>query len=93
MKKLIALVVGLFAAPVAMAGTTGTEFQVLFETLDAWISGYLGKSIAVASFIIGAGIGAAKMSAIPALIGVVIALFISIFPTIINGIVSGVIPV
>jgi len=83
----------LFASPAAFAGTTGSEFQVLFDTLDAWITGYLGKSLAIGSFIIGAGIGAASMSAIPALIGVVIALFLSIIPTIINGIVSDVIPV
>ena len=82
------IAVGIFATPMAFAGTTGTEFQALFDLLNAWIGGFLGKSIAIGAFIIGAGIGAARMTAIPALIGIVIALFVSVMPTVINSIVS-----
>ena len=45
------------AAGSALAGTTGTEFQTMYTTLLNWATGYLGKSIAIAAFILGAGIG------------------------------------
>ena len=41
------------AASPAMAGTTGTEFQTMYTTLLNWATGYLGKSIAIAAFILG----------------------------------------
>ena len=75
----------------AMAGTTGTEFQTMYQTLLDWASGYLGKSIAIAAFILGAGIGIARSSPIPALVGVVFALFMVYVPTIIDGIMTAVI--
>lgn len=75
----------------ALAGTTGTEFQTMYTTLLNWVSGYLGKSIAIAAFILGAGIGIARSSPIPALVGVVFALFMVYVPSIIDGIMTAVI--
>jgi len=75
----------------AHAGTTGTEFQTLYTTLLDWISGYLGKSIAIAGFIIGAGMGIARQNPVPALVGVVFALFMIYVPTIIDSIMTAVI--
>ena len=80
-----------FAAGSVMAGTTGTEFQSLYTTLLNWASGYLGKSIALAGFILGAGIGIARSSPIPALVGVVFALFMVYVPIIIDNIMTAVI--
>jgi hypothetical protein len=57
-----------FGASSAFAGTTGTEFQTMYTTLLNWATGYLGKAIAVAAFILGAGIGVARSSPIPALV-------------------------
>ena len=71
----LALVLTL-AAGSALAGTTGTEFQTMYTTLLNWATGFLGKSIAIAAFILGAGIGIARSSPIPALVGVVFAKFI-----------------
>ena len=51
----IALVLTL-AAGSALAGTTGTEFQTMYTTLLNWATGFLGKSIAIAAFILGAGV-------------------------------------
>ena len=93
-KSRINVVVGvvlLLAAGSALAGTTGSEFQSLYTTLLNWVSGYLGKSIAMAAFILGAGIGIARSSPIPALVGVVFALFMIYVPTIIDGIMTAVI--
>ena len=88
------LIVGLvlvLAAGSAFAGITGTEFQSMYTTLLGWVTGFLGKSIAIAAFILGAGIGIARSSPIPALVGVVFALFMVYVPTIIDGIMTAVI--
>jgi conjugal transfer pilus assembly protein TraA len=79
------------AAGSALAGTTGTEFQSMYTTLLNWATGFLGKSIAIAAFILGAGIGIARSSPIPALVGVVFALFMVYVPTIIDTIMTAVI--
>ena len=75
----------------ALAGTTGTEFQTLYTTLLGWTTGFLGKSIAIAAFLLGAGIGIARSSPIPALVGIVFALFMVYVPTIIDNIMTAVI--
>ena len=79
------------AAGSVIAGTTGTEFQTMYATLLSWVQGFLGKSIAIAAFILGAGIGIARSSPIPALIGVVFALFMVYVPTIIDSIMTAII--
>jgi conjugal transfer pilus assembly protein TraA len=83
----VALLLALGATS-AFAGTTGTEFQTMYTTLLNWATGYLGKAIAVAAFILGAGIGVARSSPIPALAGVVFALFMVYVPTIIDSIMT-----
>jgi len=75
----------------AIAGTTGTEFQTIYTTLLNWSTGFLGKSIAIAAFILGAGIGVARSSPIPALVGIVFALFMVYVPTIIDSVMTAVI--
>ena len=86
----IAVVLALLAGS-AIAGTTGTEFQSIYTTLLNWASGFLGKSIAIAAFILGAGVGLARSSPVPALVGIVFALFMVYVPTIIDGIMTAVI--
>ena len=86
----VAVLLALLAGS-AIAGTTGTEFQTVYSTLLNWATGFLGKSIAIAAFILGAGIGVARSSPIPALVGVVFALFMVYVPTIIDSIMTAVI--
>ena len=86
----ITLVLAL-AAGSAFAGTTGTEFQSMYTTLLNWVNGFLGKSIAIAAFILGAGVGIARSSPIPALVGIVFALFMVYVPTIIDTIMTAVV--
>jgi conjugal transfer pilus assembly protein TraA len=83
----LALLLALGASS-AFAGTTGAEFQTMYTTLLNWATGYLGKAIAVAAFILGAGIGVARSSPIPALVGVVFALFMVYVPNIIDSIMT-----
>lgn len=87
---LVAVLLALLAGS-ALAGTTGTEFQTVYSTLLNWATGFLGKSIAIAAFILGAGIGVARSSPIPALVGIVFALFMVYVPTIIDSIMTAVI--
>ena len=86
----LALVLTLAAGSV-FAGTTGSEFQTMYTTLLNWATGFLGKSIALAAFILGAGIGIARSSPIPALVGFVFALFMVYVPNIIENIMTAVI--
>lgn len=75
----------------AFAGTTGTEFEGLYTILTEWATGYLGRAIAIAGFILGAGVGIARQNPIPALAGVAFALFMVYVPQIINALMTAVI--
>ncbi len=86
----VAVLLALLACS-ALAGTTGSEFQTVYATLLNWATGFLGKSIAIAAFILGAGIGVARSSPVPALVGIVFALFMVYVPTIIDSIMTAVI--
>jgi conjugal transfer pilus assembly protein TraA len=86
--RLLVTALLLAAAGTVFAGTTGAEFQTMYTTLLNWVSGFLGKSIAIAAFILGAGVGIARSSPIPALVGVVFALFMVYVPSIIDGIMT-----
>jgi len=79
------------AATAATAGTSGTEFQGLHTTLTGWTEGFLGKALAIAAFLFGAGMGVAKQTVVPAILGVVFALVFSVGPTIINTMMTAVI--
>jgi conjugal transfer pilus assembly protein TraA len=78
-------------APAAFAGTTGTEFQNLYTLVSGWSNGYLGRTIAVGAFLVGAIVGFAKSTAMPALVGVIFALLFAVGPGVIDGIASAVI--
>lgn len=93
-KKSTVVLAGAMLALLCMtadAATTGAEFTTLYTTLLGWIQGYLGKSIAIAGFILGAGVGIARQNPVPALVGVVFALFMLYIPTIIDTLMTAVI--
>ena len=71
---------------VALAATTGAEFQTAYQFFFDAATGYLGRGIAIVGGVIGLGIGAARGSALPAVIGVVLAIFGALGPTIIDSI-------
>ena len=84
---MVAIVAGVMMSSVAQAGTTGTEFQALFTLLNGWITGYLGRGIAIAAFIM--GVGASIMGRVgTALTGLGTAVIIFIIPTVINNLLS-----
>jgi len=83
--------VALLGTGAAIAGTTGTEFQAMYDLLLGWASGFLGKAMAIAAFLFGAGFGVAKQTILPAVLGVVFALVFAIGPGVINGMLTAVI--
>lgn len=88
MRKLL-ISAGIIAATApAFAGTTGTEFGGLYNLVKGWSEGYLGRTLAIAAFLVGAIVGFAKSTAMPALVGVVFAVLFGIGPGIIDGIAS-----
>jgi len=93
-KLLVKLLVGvglLMAANAAFAGVTGTPFKALFDLVSGWASGYLGKALAISAFLIGAVVGVAKSTAMPALVGLAFAIVFSIGPGVITGMMTAVI--
>ena len=88
---LSALMVSTAMAATAGGGVTGTEFQSLFDMLVGWAEGYLGKALAIAAFVVGALVGFAKSTAMPALVGIVFAIVFGLGPTVINGMFAAVI--
>jgi len=78
-----ALILGTVAS--AHAATSGAEFQNLFNLIQGWATGYLGKALAIGAFLVGAIVGFAKSTAMPALIGIVFAILFSVGPGVIAG--------
>ena len=83
----LGLMGALIAATIASAhaGTTGAEFQNLFNLVSGWATGYLGKALAIGAFLVGALVGFAKSTAMPAMIGIVFAILFSVGPGVITG--------
>jgi conjugal transfer pilus assembly protein TraA len=75
----------------AIAGTSGPEFGELYNTLLGWTEGFLGKSLAFAAFLFGAGFGVAKQTIVPAIMGIVFALIFAVGPSVITGMMTAVI--
>lgn len=84
-----ALLIG--ACGLAMSATTGSEFATLFNRLSDWTTGFLGRALAFAGFLVGVGMGIARATAMPAVIGIVFALMTSVAPSIINGMLSAIV--
>lgn len=73
----------------AMAGTTGSEFQNIYNMVVAWTSGYLGKTIALGTFLAGMGVGIVRQSMMAVVTGIGGGLAVAYMPDVINGIVTG----
>ena len=84
-----ALALVLFTSATAvLAGTTGTEFQSLYNWLTGMVQGYFGKAAAVAAIGLGALFSLARPNPMPILSGVAFAVFLQYAPTISTGILT-----
>jgi conjugal transfer pilus assembly protein TraA len=72
----------------ALAGTTGEEFQHLYNWINNVVTGYFGRAVSVAAVGIGAILSIARVNPIPILAGVGFAIFLQYTPTIITGILT-----
>ena len=82
------VLLGLLLPAVAVASTTGPEFQTAYQFFYDAATGYLGRGIAIVGGLIGLGYGAAKGSPLPAVAGVILAVFGALAPIIIDAIFS-----
>lgn len=89
--NLLFAVLALFLPFTASAAgvAAGDDFWDLYEFLERNLSGGLAVGIALAAFVIGAGIGAYMNSAKPMIAGVVIAIFFAFGPNIIIDLIAG----
>ena len=87
MNKLKFLIISFFLTPTLASATTGMSssdnFYKFYEFINNAVTGGLGIGIALTSLLVGAGIGAAKSSAMPAIAGIVLASIIGFGPGII----------
>lgn len=81
----LSLVLGVTAV---QAGTTGPEFLAFYTMIMDWVTGYLGRAIAIGAFLIGALTGFVKSTVMPALIGFAFALLFTVGPSVINNMLS-----
>ena len=86
---LTALAVALLSPETALGGTTGTEFQSIYDKVKGWSTGYLGRLLALCTFIIGLGASIMRQTLFPALTGIGVALVVSLGPSLIEGIATG----
>jgi len=93
LSKLIALL-GLLILGVgsALAGTpSDPEFAALTTRITNWATGNLAISISIGALIIGAVVGLARVTAMPALTAIVFAILFSLGAGLITGIIGAVI--
>lgn len=87
--KSLALVALISAASLATAITSTDEFYDFYAKIEAWSQGGLAIGLALASLVIGGGMGVAKASPMPALAGVGLAAFFGFGPGVIMSLVNG----
>ena len=89
-----ALTLGLFAgAMAAYAGVNGntpggSEFDSIWELIQGWSQGVLGRIIALGALIVGIAFGLVRQSVVAAVIGISMAIVLQYGPDVIEGIVT-----
>lgn len=78
-------------ATTTYAGTGGTEFTDIYDTLTGWSSGALGKTIAAGAFLTGIAMGVVRQSIISVVTGIGTALAVNYTPTVIDSVVTALI--
>lgn len=70
----------------ALAAGSADDFKNLYETLNAWITGSLGKSIALTFLIVGLAVGVLRGSIVAAVVSIGVSLALIAVPSIITNI-------
>ena len=83
------LAVGLMTlAGASFAGTTGTEFQAVYQQFEGWVQGYAGMAIAVGAIGLGGLASLAKQTPYPILTGIGSAILLQYSPDIVSTIMT-----
>ena len=88
---LSAIVVAICFTVLAYGSTTGAEWQNIYQKVHDWSTGYLGRGIALAAFLLGLGTGVVRSNPLPAIGGIVFAMLVAFGPGVIDGIATAVI--
>jgi conjugal transfer pilus assembly protein TraA len=76
-----------------LAGAGGTEFQGAYDMLTGWMTGILGRIIAVTFIIVGLVAGVMRQSIMGFVVGVAAGLGVFVAPDIIDSIVTATLPI
>jgi conjugal transfer pilus assembly protein TraA len=75
----------------ALASTTGTEFQTVYDQFRGWVQGYGGMAISIAAIGLGGLASLAKQTPFPILTGIGSAVLLQYSPDVIDSIMTAVI--
>ena len=90
---LLAVALLTFVPGSVLAGAGGAEFQPTYDMLIGWMTGLLGRIIAVAFIIVGLIAGVARQSIMSFAIGIAAGLGLFMAPDIIDAVVSATLPI
>lgn len=88
LKNQILLALALLVPLSAFAGTTGAEFQALYNWVLGIAQGYAARAISIAAIVIGALLSLGRGSPMPILTGVGFAVFLAYLPGVVNGLLT-----
>jgi conjugal transfer pilus assembly protein TraA len=88
MKKILFILAMVVVPVAAFAGTGGTEFTEIWNTILGWTQGFLGKTLALGAFLTGIAIGVVRQSLMSIALGLGAAMAVYYTPDIINNIVA-----
>jgi len=91
MTKLLAVIIFLFSTQL-YAGSSGPEFNGIYDTLIAWSQGYLGKLIAICMVILGISEGIRKQSLMSFTLDISAGIGIYTIPTVLESVISSTLP-
>ena len=84
-----ALLIGAGAAFAGASGATGgSEFEGIWDLIQGWSQGYLGRILALGALVVGIAFGLVRQSVIAAVVGISMAIVLQYGPDVIEGIVT-----
>lgn len=86
----LGLMAGVTAVYAGVGGTTpgGDEFSDIWDLIQGWSQGVLGRIIALGALIVGIAFGLVRQSVVAAVIGISMAIVLQYGPDVIEGIVT-----
>ena len=70
------------------AATGGSEFSEIWDLIEGWSQGFLGRILALGALIVGIAFGLVRQSVIAAVVGIAMAIVLQYGPNVIEGIVT-----